>query len=105
MRYKCNTCHLIFSKEDVIIKDGKDTCPDCGETFLEKMCEADHICTCAHEVTYGARYCEKCGAAICPCGSHDILVLSRVTVYLQDLSGFNAAKKQEVKDRHHYDIG
>jgi anaerobic ribonucleoside-triphosphate reductase len=85
------------------LKDGK--CPICGEKHIEKMCPLDRLCTCAHEITSGAHYCPECGAAICPCGSHDVEQISRVTGYLQTISGFNAAKKQEIKDRQRYDIG
>jgi anaerobic ribonucleoside-triphosphate reductase len=44
-----------------------------------------------------------CGEAVCPeCGSHDVTQISRVTGYLQDVSGWNAGKQQELKDRTHY---
>ena len=39
----------------------------------------------------------------CPsCGSEDLEHLSRVTGYLQSVSGWNEAKKQELKDRKRY---
>jgi anaerobic ribonucleoside-triphosphate reductase len=39
----------------------------------------------------------------CPnCGSTDLEHLSRVTGYLQSVSGWNEAKKQELKDRKRY---
>jgi predicted RNA-binding Zn-ribbon protein involved in translation (DUF1610 family) len=94
-KYKCHTCFTIIPEERVV--EGK--CPICGDSFLEKMCPLDHLCTCAIDVTYGANYCPECGAAICPCGSHDVEQISRVTGYMQDVSGFNAAKKQELRDR------
>jgi len=39
----------------------------------------------------------------CPnCGSTDVEQISRVTGYLQAVSGWNAAKKQELEDRKRY---
>jgi anaerobic ribonucleoside-triphosphate reductase len=43
--------------------------------------------------------------AVCPeCGSHDVTQISRVTGYLQDVSGWNASKQQELKDRMRYSV-
>lgn len=94
-RYKCHTCHLIVDESP---------CPNCGEARPEIMCPLDH-CHCSHEVLAGIEYCPLCGAAVCPdCGSHDVVQISRVTGYLQDVSGWNAGKQQELKDRVHYNI-
>ena len=42
----------------------------------------------------------------CPnCGSTNVEHLSRVTGYLQDVSGWNAGKQQELKDRKRYKVG
>jgi len=42
---------------------------------------------------------------ICPkCGSGNIQHLSRITGYLQNVEGWNAGKRQELKDRKRYDI-
>ena len=42
----------------------------------------------------------------CPnCGSENVEHLSGVTGYLQDVSGWNAGKKQELKDRMRYKVG
>lgn len=42
----------------------------------------------------------------CPnCGSDDVEQLSRVTGYIQAVSGWNEAKKQELKDRKRYGVG
>lgn len=95
MRYKCHTCFIIFDGDDKV--DGG--CPDCGETHLEEMCDLDHLCICSRMESEGLHLCPKCGQYTCPCGSHDVLVISRVTGYLQDVNGFNQAKKQELKDR------
>ena len=41
----------------------------------------------------------------CPeCGSHDVVQISRVTGYLQEVSGWNAGKQQELKDRARYTV-
>jgi len=93
--YKCHTCHGIVDKTP---------CPNCGETHLEIMCPLDH-CHCGHDVISKIEYCPVCGQECCPeCGTHAVLQLSRVTGYLQDVSGWNDAKKQELKDRHRYDV-
>ncbi len=50
--------------------------------------------------------CPVCGRAACPvCGSHNVEQISRVTGYVQAVSGWNAAKKQELLDRQRYNIG
>lgn len=94
-RYKCHTCHLIVDETP---------CPRCGEEHLPIMCPLDH-CHCAHEIIAGIEYCPLCHVAICPeCGSHDVVQISRVTGYLQDVSGWNAGKQQELKDRVRYTV-
>ncbi len=53
----------------------------------------------------GIKYCEVCGEAMCPvCGRHNVIQLSRVTGYVGAVSGWNEAKKQELKDRKRYDV-
>jgi len=95
-RYKCPLCHAA----------GFDTteCPDCGSKDVFLMCPLDH-CGCLHDIESGVHTCPICGDYICPqCGSHDVTVVTRITGYLNDLRGFNAAKEQEVKDRHRVNI-
>jgi len=42
---------------------------------------------------------------MCPeCGSHDVDGVTRITGYLNAVSGFNAAKAQELKDRHRVNL-
>ncbi|WP_305063866.1 anaerobic ribonucleoside-triphosphate reductase [Methanococcoides sp.] len=44
--------------------------------------------------------CKVCGDPVCPdCMNHNVHQLSRVTGYLSNVSGWNEAKKQELKDR------
>jgi hypothetical protein len=94
-QYKCHTCHHIVTE---------NPCPGCGETHLEVMCPLDH-CHCSHEIISGIEYCPLCGKPVCPeCGSHDVVQVSRVTGYLQDVSGWNAGKQQELKDRTRYSV-
>ena len=95
-RYKCHTCHLIVDETP---------CPNCEEKQVVIMCPLDH-CHCGHDIISGIKYCPLCGDPVCPdCGSHDISAISRVTGYLQDVSGWNAGKQQELKDRTRYTIG
>lgn len=95
-RYKCQTCHHVV---------WEFPCPNCGSEALQKMCPLDH-CHCPHQIIETIDYCPICGEQICPeCGSHDVVQISRVTGYLQEVSGFNAGKKQEVKDRHRWNLG
>ncbi len=94
-RYKCHSCHLVVDETP---------CPACGERNMEIMCPLD-TCDCAHEISSTIEYCPLCGEAVCPeCGSHDVVQISRVTGYLQDVSGWNAGKQQELKDRQRYSV-
>lgn len=53
----------------------------------------------------GIATCPECGHKMCPiCFRHEVTQLSRVTGYIQDVSGFNMGKQQELKDRKHYNI-
>ena len=94
-RYKCHTCHTIVDSTP---------CPKCGEARLQILCPLDH-CQCSHEIIARIEYCPLCGNPVCPdCGSHDVVQISRVTGYLQDVSGWNAGKQQELKDRVRYQL-
>jgi len=95
MRYKCGNCYSIVEE---------NACPCCGADPLKIMCLEDHLCTCIDDVSDGVRYCPKCGDAICPCGSHDVVQVSRVTGYLSDVSGWNQAKRAELRDRQRINI-
>lgn len=107
-RYICTSCGG-FLRADRVKKYTNDKkthpeCPDCGLP-MELLCPEAHACTCILTVHSGIRYCEKCGAAICPdCGSHDVAQISRVTGYMQEVRGWNASKQQELKDRHRVDV-
>jgi len=61
---------------------------------------------CNRETVPNTAKCLLCGNYMCPdCGNHNVEVLSRVTGYLQVLSGWNESKKQEFEDRDRYDTG
>ena len=95
-KYRCHNCMKIVSSKP---------CPECGEEHhVEPTCTSDHQCHCIDDISSGAHFCPVCGEPVCPCGSHDVLLISRVTGYLQDYSGFNRGKQQEVRDRTRYDI-
>ena len=94
-RYKCHTCHTIVDEMP---------CPKCGEPHVAVMCPLDH-CHCGHDLITAHAYCPLCGEPVCPeCGTHDVVAISRVTGYLQDVSGWNSGKRQELKDRHRHEI-
>ena len=94
-RHKCHTCHLVINADD--LADGN--CPVCGDP-VQPMCVLDH-CHCSHDIVESLAYCEVCGSAICPiCGCHDVSQISRITGYMSEISGWNAAKQQELQDRH-----
>jgi hypothetical protein len=94
--YKCHTCYNIVDKSP---------CPNCNEKQLAIMCPLDH-CHCSHDIMTALAHCPLCGEPICPeCGCHDVSQVSRVTGYLADVGGFNAGKRQELKDRTRYTIG
>jgi DNA-directed RNA polymerase subunit RPC12/RpoP len=104
-RYSCITCKTHFELE----KTEKPICPLCGEKYIVERCARDPVggCHCALTIHAGRiAYCDICGAAICPqCGDHDVVQLSRVTGYLQAVEGWNGAKRQELKDRHRWELG
>jgi len=60
---------------------------------------------CNKELVANTARCSICGLPMCPvCGNHAVEQLSRVTGYLQSVSGWNEAKKQEFSDRTRYDL-
>jgi anaerobic ribonucleoside-triphosphate reductase len=55
--------------------------------------------------TGGTEKCTICGNYMCPeCNSHAVDIMSRVTGYLQVVSGWNVAKKQEFEDRKRHKV-
>ncbi len=57
------------------------------------------------QTTGGTAKCPVCGHYMCPaCRAHTVDVMSRVTGYIQVVSGWNVAKKQEFEDRKRYTL-
>jgi hypothetical protein len=99
--FKCNSCKTMNIPKTALIGE---KCPLCGAPTIEQ-CPGDKRCKCGLDVHGGIKFCPICGNTVCPtCGSHDVLAISRVTGYLQDVGGWNAGKAQELKDRHRYDL-
>jgi len=60
---------------------------------------------CKKDMVSGIVDCEICGEPACPeCGNHNATQLSRVTGYIQDVSGWNAGKRQELKMRQRHNL-
>jgi anaerobic ribonucleoside-triphosphate reductase len=57
------------------------------------------------DIVSGIATCPECGKPMCPiCSRHNVTQLSRVTGYMGDVAGWNAAKRQELIDRKRYDL-
>jgi hypothetical protein len=94
--YKCSRCYHIVIAADV--------CPVCGNTHLTELCPNDPG-ECTHDPVGGIAFCEICGEPVCPvCGAHDVVQLSRITGYVQDISAWNAGKRKELELRRRYTI-
>lgn len=102
-KFKCFNCYTVFSIEPC----GTIQCPSCKRTEnIMEACPLERFSGCPHNISDTIKYCPVCKQAICPqcLTNHDVVQISRVTGYLQDVSGFNAGKAQELKDRMRYDI-
>jgi DNA-directed RNA polymerase subunit RPC12/RpoP len=120
--YKCYHCKNIFnilhggySNILTILKGGYYTfCPECGEKDPELICKVDAYSVylklqgknCRNgDIIPKTELCPICNKPICPeCYNHSVISLSRVTGYVQDISGWNNAKRQELLDRQRYSI-
>jgi hypothetical protein len=111
-RYTCPSCKHMFNASHMS-NPKTPACPHCGTTGVDPVCPLDHInCgkdpqrACYHQKVFDhAEVCPVCGEPVCPgCGSHDVEVMSRITGYLSDYSGWNAGKAQEFKDRVRYTL-
>lgn len=61
---------------------------------------------CSREMVANTMICPICEHPCCPdCMNHKVEQLSRVTGYMGGVSGWNAAKQQEFKDRQRHNIG
>jgi len=60
---------------------------------------------CCKDLVGGIVNCPICNLPMCPnCSSHNVTQLSRVTGYMGDVAGWNAGKKQELKERQHHNL-
>lgn len=120
--FKCHMCKNIFDIYSegltvfmALIPKDDIRCPKCGTDSVQLMCKADGYSTylklsgkvkCRDGVVInGTDICPVCKSSMCPkCWNHSVVSLSRVTGYIQDTSGWNIAKKQELLDRKRYEI-
>lgn len=73
--------------------DDVDDCP------IQQYIVHNHA-NCGDDLVAGITECPFCGAPCCPtCSNHNVTQLSRVTGYMSSVDGWNASKKQELKDR------
>lgn len=60
---------------------------------------------CHKELVPYTDVCPLCGLPVCPdCMNHNVDIVSRVTGYLSNVSGWNTSKKQEFEDRYRYNL-
>lgn len=119
--YKCHSCNTVFDiysggipvLMSLIPKD-EICCPACGTNKVELMCKVDGYSiylklkgfNCRQDIMInGADICPVCRTAMCPeCYNHSVVSWSRITGYLNDITGWNEGKKQELTDRKRYVI-
>jgi hypothetical protein len=109
--FKCQQCKVIFDIYSggfpvlMALSDKNGMlCPECKSENTDIMCKVDSYSltlklngfVCREEVLInGADICPECNMPVCPiCMNHHVISLSRVTGYVSDISGWNAAKKQ-----------
>lgn len=119
--FKCHRCKVVFDIYSggmpvLMALSNKNgiLCPECKSESTELACKVD-----AHsiylklsgfncrkgELISGADICPICKSSMCPeCGNHSVVSWSRITGYLNDISGWNMAKKQELMDRKRYQV-
>lgn len=119
--FKCYTCRNIFDIFSqgisvlVALSDKEHIlCPECKSESTELVCKVDAYSiilklqgyNCRNgKLMSGIEICPVCKSPICPqCFNHSVVSLSRVTGYIQDISGWNMAKRQELLDRKRYVI-
>jgi anaerobic ribonucleoside-triphosphate reductase len=120
--HKCHHCNYIFDLTQggqanilTILRDRSFVyCPRCGTRDPELMCKVDAYSVVLKirgkncrkgTVISGTDLCPICNRPMCPdCYNHSVVSLSRVTGYVQDVSGWNNGKRQELLDRKRYTI-
>jgi rubrerythrin len=120
--YKCQQCRYVYDIRQSRYNDSSSNlrkhitkfCPHCDSENPILACKVDAYsiylklkgmnCR-TGEVIAGTELCPICNDPICPnCYNHSVVSLSRVTGYVQDISGWNNGKRQELKDRQRYAI-
>lgn len=119
--FKCATCKTVFDiySEGLLVfmaLTPKDNiiCPNCKTCNAELMCRVDvhslylklNGFKCRDSsIISGTDICPVCEEPMCPkCCNHNVVSLSRVTGYMSEISGWNMAKRQELKDRKRYEF-
>lgn len=119
--FKCHRCKVIFdiysggvSVLMALSNKNGILCPECKSESTELVCKVDAYSVflklkgfnCRkEELINGADICPICKTSMCPeCGNHNVVSWSRITGYLNDVSGWNMAKKQELMDRKRYTV-
>lgn len=119
--FKCHKCKSIFDIYSggmpiLMALSNKNgiLCPECKSDSTELICKVDAYSLylklrgfdCRKSVLInGSDICPICRKAMCPeCGNHYVVSWSRITGYLNDISGWNEGKKEELLDRKRYAV-
>jgi anaerobic ribonucleoside-triphosphate reductase len=119
--FKCHRCKTIFDIYSggipvLMALSNKNgiLCPECKSESTELMCRVDSYSiflklngfNCRKGVLInGVDICPVCRTSMCPeCGNHYVVSWSRITGYLNDVSGWNEGKKEELIERKRYAI-
>ncbi len=117
--FKCHRCKAIFDIYSgglpiwmALSNKNGILCSECKSHSTELICKVDAYSVylkikgfnCRQEILInGVDICPVCHSSMCPeCGNHNVVSWSRITGYLNDVSGWNMAKKQELMDRKRY---
>ena len=90
---RCKAWIVEFNEGKPIKIDDFNKCP--VQVWIVK-----NNANCGKDIVPLIATCPICGMPCCPdCMNHSVVQLSRVTGYVSDVAGWNASKKQELKDR------
>ena len=94
---RCLEWNRVFNDGELMKVEDPSKCP-------VHIWVAHNDAFCMHDVVANTAVCPVCGLPCCPdCHSHHVTQISRVTGYLSDVSGWNASKLEEFKDRQRVD--
>ena len=119
--FRCQSCKTVFNIYSqgltifmALANRDNVICPNCNTHSAELLCKVDSYSLWLKLIGFkcrdstiisGTDLCPVCNRPVCPeCYNHNVLSLSRVTGYIQDVSGWNEAKKQELIDRKRYSL-